>query len=1076
MFFDTSFLCSYNHQMRDLLLIDCECYEAYRTREAFLRTVVAERRSYMACLCYCSKSRKRINHRTVPIVLGSYIDYTIRGYDAVLECREQWGAVILKGALKVYASFSTFDALSLHVRETRSVKSIDWFTYVPSVSASANALPAQQQLHRRNEQQPSSFGGRRTRKGRELLQRPPTVTDAITSVAGHSGGSNTFDRGAVDGLAINYRDGLVTWTYRYASYDSRESDEWIHLLRRSNPFDRGEQRHAQADDYVEMFETMLRYPYNMNDLKNRQFLNGATIISKYIAHDLNKRRKKKGVGCVKMSVAFEQGTLFQALSKRSFNDTDEWCRNYPQNYDNTLHEGRSNKTSILLPNITRASNDAVRNSNALAFPSDAVGYFCMLNTKDLKSAGEQNVLADFVTTTEETNPRVLYSYLRSVHTGRGHILVIDGYITPFRREWTLADLVELKRHHGHVTTKYYSPYVMFCTRNSIPVKYSDEHDAFFSPAETTQFSLRYPEAEILSTAAKQLGVVNLRKTAPAKATVSINNLKGSVANVTSEFHRELMQNSLGITCYMEMTDEQYRSMPRWALLSTGNDTSHFERVRDEVFRRFGLDAEPKLPSRTNVGRAMRALDRLYPADDLLFDCRRTAGSRFELIRRTDRCDEVRRYRELIFGRAQYETKGLFNLRLYAMFGNPYGACIEDGVVMDRATVARLPRVRYNACITIEFTFRRMKQPRSVHFVAVRGDRGKVRNETLIGCLVSPYEAYVKNSKHSKICVSRIGSHYYYLVHFLPKRTNMYENLRVGHLRQGNAIVLVIKGSTDATIGDGSKVANKYGQKNVCSLVTDLSDCWGVTRNGDRVHAQIVYSEASLVGRTPSGQVYDMLTSPDLAIGPNGEFLAPVDLVVHTIHPYTNEKLFDIKIDTWTNINGFDSQLLCNTSLALRMQPVYRKVAQVLGLHGYRMQFVSCSRIPFTAKSAARRRRRSGRGDDHDGSVASNEPHRPFDDAAEAMDDESAGESEPEQDVFNESRFNRFDDDGDEASAISPFCAAGDGDDDDDDDESGDDGADNSDCDVDDEEEDEEAETNDPIDPVGETFVDFGNGD
>lgn len=940
MFFDTSFLCSYNHQMRDLLLVDCECYDLYRTREAFMRTVIAERRSYMACLCYCSKSRKRINHRTVPIVLGSYIDYTIRGYEAVRECREQWGAVILKGALKIYASFSTFDALSLHVRETRSLKSIDWFTYVPSSPPLQQQQQQHQALLRAVAAATAKPGGRGRRCASSKSGAGTTSAAAVLN--------NTFDRGAVDGLAINYRDNLVTWTYRYATYDSRESDEWIHLLRRSNPFDNGAQRHAQADDYVEMFETMLRYPYNMNDLKNRQFLNGATIISKYIAHDLNKRRKKKGVGCLKMSVAFEQGTLFQALSKRSFNDSDEWCRNYPQNYDNTLHEGRSNKTSILLPNITRASNDAVRNSNALAFPSDAVGYFCMLNTKDLKSAGEQNVLADFVTTSEETNPRVLYSYLRSVNTGRGETLVIDGYITPFRREWTLADLVELKRHHGHVTTKYYSPYVMFCTRNSIPIKYSDEHDAFFSPAETTRYGIRYPEAEILSTAAKQLGVINLRKTAPAKATVSINNLKGSVANVTSEFHRELMQNSLGITCYMCIDDRLYAEMASWAVLSRGNDTAHFERVRGEVFRRFGLDQDPAPPSRTHVGKAMRALDRLYPADDLLFACRKTSGSRFELVRRTDLCDSVRRYRELIFGRPQYETQGVFNLRLYAMFGNPFGACIEDGVVMDRATVARLPRVRYNACITIEFTFRRMKQPRSVHFVAVRGDRGKVRNDTLIGCLVSPYEAYVKNSKHSKICVSRIGSHYYYLVHFLPKRTNMYENLRVGHLRQGNAIVLVIKGSTEATIGDGSKVANKYGQKNVCSLVTDLSDCWGITRNGDKVHAQIVYSEASLVGRTPSGQLYDMLTSPDLAIGPNGEFLAPVDLVVHTIHPYTNEKLFDIKIDTWTNINGFDSQLLCNTSLALRMRPVYRKVAQVLGLHGYRMQFVHCTRIPFTA--------------------------------------------------------------------------------------------------------------------------------
>ena len=64
----------------------------------------------------------------------------------------------------------------------------------------------------------------------------------------------------------------------------------------------------------------------MNDLKNRQFVDGAAIIFKYIEYDLNRRRKKKGGG-MKMLQAFEQGTLFQALKKNNFSETEEWCRN-----------------------------------------------------------------------------------------------------------------------------------------------------------------------------------------------------------------------------------------------------------------------------------------------------------------------------------------------------------------------------------------------------------------------------------------------------------------------------------------------------------------------------------------------------------------------------------------------------------------------------------------------------------------------------------------------------------------------------------------------------------------------------
>uniref|UniRef100_A0A0C9RSD1 LEF-8_2 protein n=1 Tax=Fopius arisanus TaxID=64838 RepID=A0A0C9RSD1_9HYME len=880
MFFDTYFLCSYNYQLHRFVLIDCPCYETFKIPDTFIENVIIGRKSYMACLCYNSKSRKRINHSSIPIVLGSYLDYRIRGHKAVVECRQLWGSVILRGVLKIYASFSTFDSLSMHVRQTKEGKSIDWFTYV---------------------------------NDNEQAEVP-------------------------NGLAINYQNKRVLWTYQYKTYESSKSSEWINLIGKSNPFG---VTNVLASEYMKMWDTVLSYVYQMNDLKNRQFLNGASVITRYIQYDLNKRRKKKGAGCLKMSAAFENGTLFQALGKKNFNETEAWCRNYPQNYDNTLHEGRSNKTALLLPNVTRASNDAVRNSSALAFPSDAVNYFCMLNTKDLKSAGEQNVLADYVIMSESTDPKILYQYLCSLSTGRGNNLIIDGYITNCKREWNLQDLINLKVKFGHVTTKYYLPYIMFSTRSSIPMKYSDEYDVFFSPAETIHYNIKYPEAELLSTAAKQLGIVNLRKTAPSKATVSINNIKGSVANVTNSMHCLLMENSLGITCYLNMTEELRQKLIDYAVISHGNDTSNFERVYTGLVQHFNLE-EPIAPiKKTDKKNAMQALHRLYPPELLLTECRRAVNTPFVLERNVSRARDVSDYLSTIFNSKYFNPQEIWNLRLRAVFGNPFGACIEDGVVMDTSTLKYIPKICYNACITIEFTFKTIKQPKSAHFISVDDSNARrIDDETLIGCIISPYEAYIKNSKHSLIKMSRIGSHYYYLIHFLPKKTQMYQHLKIHHVRTGSSIIIVIKGRTEVSVVDGSKVANSYGQKNVCSITTDLSNCWGITRDGRKVHAQIVYSEASLLGRTPSGQIYDMLKSDELAIGPNGELIAPVDLVIHTLHPYTNNKVFDVKIDTLTNMNGFDSQNLCNASRVLRSDTVCEKVLQVLGLHGFRLTFLN----------------------------------------------------------------------------------------------------------------------------------------
>lgn len=108
MFFEIYLLCSTNRKFQKKLLIDCDCYKMYNTEEAFIENVIINRKSYMACLGYRSNTRNRSGHRSVPIFLGSYLDYRIRGKEAVEKSRGQWGLVILRGVLKMYSSFSTF--------------------------------------------------------------------------------------------------------------------------------------------------------------------------------------------------------------------------------------------------------------------------------------------------------------------------------------------------------------------------------------------------------------------------------------------------------------------------------------------------------------------------------------------------------------------------------------------------------------------------------------------------------------------------------------------------------------------------------------------------------------------------------------------------------------------------------------------------------------------------------------------------------------------------------------------------------------------------------------------------------
>ncbi|ACH96194.1 lef-8 [Oryctes rhinoceros nudivirus] len=874
MLFETYLLCSYNRAMKNLMT-NCSCYKKYSTREAFIENIIHKRGSYMACLCYEFTVRSRKSPPSIPIMLGSYLDYLIRGREAVEECRAQWGLFIIRGVLIIYPNFSTFDSLSMHVRKTRVMKSVDWFMYVED-----------------------------------------------------------------EGLAISYNNKSVNWTFKRKTYSGSGC---MDLLKLANPF----KTNVIQSDYVKMFDTMLQYHYSMNDLKNRQIINSPMAITKYIQYDLARRKKQKTTGCQKLSVVFETGNLYPAFNKKNAVNPDETSRQYNRSYHNTMHEGRSNKATHLLPNVVRSSNAAVRNSNALSFPTDAIGYFCMLNMKDLKSAGEQNVLADMVIMSEESDQMEVFKYIKriSVKNGR-NILAINGFLADCTVDWSLEQLVAIKRKFPSVTTQYYLPYVIILTRSCIPIKYSEQYDVFFSPSETTHYQITYPEADMLSITAKQLPIDSLIKTPPAKSTVSINNIKGSVAMVTSPLHELLMKHSLGVTCYMAIDPNDVDKMIDRSIISYNNDTSNFLKVYATLESEFNLSKGDRvIPKSTSPGKAMMALDRMYPANELLCEYRKVEGRPFKRIYCPERADAVREYRSIIFSPKYYNPPPVWNLRLRAAFGNPFGACIEDGVVIDSNILPFLPKVHYNACITVEFTFKTVKHPKDSTFITVETEHGIVDDDLLIGCLVTEHEAYVKHSKHTTILKHKIGDHYFYLINFVPKKTHMYDNLKIKHIYNNNSIMVVITGQTVVDIDVGSKIANAYGQKNIISKAVDLRNCWGITRDGRKVHAQIVYSEVSLVARVISGQLYNMFISNELAIGENGVIIAPVDLIVHTLHPYTNIKVIKVKNDTLTNINGFDSQNLSCTSQLLRNQDVYKIMIQVLGFHGFDSKFSTLAASP-----------------------------------------------------------------------------------------------------------------------------------
>lgn len=895
-FFETFLLLSFSLKLNKFLkdngyavMTNCECYKKYRPRENFFKTVIDERQSYMACLKYEMGKKYNYEHCCIPVLFGTWIDYLIRDdYDTQI-VREQWCQVMIHGISKLYMSFSTFDALSMHARLSGGQMSIEWYFYVDK-----------------------------------------------------------------EGVALSYRNQVVEVKYKKIKMTSDsdswiECQKWLELINEANPFKEEMKKNGQmynqtSEKYFAMFNTILSYPYDMNDLKNRQFISVVSIFNKIIEYTLNRKKRTDKISIKKIANHFEDGNFFTFLSKKSSYEGAEWSKNYPQSYDNALQYGRSNKTAHFLPTVTRASNEAFRNSSALAYPNDGYQFLCMVNTKDIKSVGEHNVLSDFVIMTEETPELKVFEFLYKWRTPTGKFIsIINGFLVDIRFDWSFDRFICLKNTFPFITTKYYKPYIYFFTKASIPIKYSDVYDICFSPAEVAEYfgnsdnskPYAFKDDSQFSTTAKALGTWALLKNQPAKTTVAINNLKGSVANVTSDFHKKIMTSSQGITCYIEINETLKQKILDTAILET-NAQPNCEYFR-EIENFMNIHYEMKQISKTNYEMAQNFLQKSYNLNDLMYVCekqtnptQKAIGYHSILMR-----ERVLKWGSMIFNEENYDPPNPWNLKAWVGFGNYKGCCIEDGVVLDKKFVENIPPIYYNACISVDFTFNRVKSfSKTAIFVPVNDL--PFSNDALVGCVVTNCMVNVKNSRHCTVLYDVIGNHYYYLIFFLPKEQNVYEQLTVSYVQNSKMLTVLIKGQHTARMTIGSKIANSFGQKNVCSAIEDLSEYTCITRDGRKVHPQVLYNEVSVVGRMLVGQLLSTFDSKDLAFGDDKQFIAPLDLVIHSIHPYTNTKAFKIKIDTLVNANGFDSQALSSVTLAMRKIPVSSTVEQLINMHGFRL--------------------------------------------------------------------------------------------------------------------------------------------
>lgn len=272
-----------------------------------------------------------------------------------------------------------------------------------------------------------------------------------------------------------------------------------------------------------------------------------------------------------------------------------------------------------------------------------------------------------------------------------------------------------------------------------------------------------------------------------------------------------------------------------------------------------------------------------------------------------------------------------HLVLYCAFGDFQGATDEDGIILDSNFVDNGPSKFMAETLNIRFTKSAASNKRTaltnqeictIDYVPIHKVFGTI---ILIGILYSRVMLGVTKSKRVTINSLKISDYYRHLIFY----KDFTEHHKVVDSFYENSVTPTVTFHYNyiVKVGKGSKISTTSGQKGVVSKTTSLSSVRGWRADGTMVHAQVLFSPISIIGRTATSQCYEMLTSKNLAVNEYGDIIAPISFNVHHIDASEKARVSYPRSDLMCAENGFLANKMTNVLHTLSTQtPNYLKNA------------------------------------------------------------------------------------------------------------------------------------------------------
>lgn len=508
------------------------------------------------------------------------------------------------------------------------------------------------------------------------------------------------------------------------------------------------------------------------------------------------------------------------------------------------------------------------NSQPLQYPIDGSLFICMLSCKEMKDAGLTLNWAQGVTTTIPTDlaseTQRLVQFL-SVYSGDLY-LAVNCIIQPIRVSFSFDVYESMKKNFPNCSIFKYEHFVHVLFIENIPViSYIDPSDntrVYVTPNERTnifpnEITNKFELKDNFCLLYNDLSPYT-RHSLPTKITVSLNNWKGACYNIS------------------DTSLAEYKAFLESPGYNTGitsmGDYTHLARLSNPLL------------TLNNPKTNFKPLPRLF--DDKL------NAEHGELL-------------------------------LYVAFTSR-GECVEDGFIVDKELTERGPKLMVNVNFSIRFSSStnqplnaRQLEKMNIKYVPYN----KLIDRTIVFGEVIVYDQNIKIQQSKRIVVtsSQINKQYVHTISHVVENP-ISTDYEISSRENFESFSVICSYRYYIGIGKGTKLCNSYGQKSEVSGVMDLGQYVGRRiSDGALIKPQILMGAISLVGRTPSGQIHDMLSSPHLAITSNGELIAPQKFVCSSILSCTKIAPSPKRIDMLTGPNCFDGNELAVTNLVLNRQ-------------------------------------------------------------------------------------------------------------------------------------------------------------